>query len=92
MFAGLGTHPPHGTMLCLSVIIHPYTIIETTSLVLINNKVRCLFCFASGIVVSCLLLAEGTETSCLSLDTLVLGRLHEKSHVEIGKLVDDRMK
>ena len=78
-------------MLCLGIVFHSYTVIHAASLIVVDNEVRGLLCFALLAIICLFLLAEGAETGCLSLDALLIGSFYEESHVKIGNLVKYRM-
>ena len=83
-----GAFPFHGTMLCHSVVVNAHTRIQSTSLIFIDDEVRCLLDISIRILS---LLADRTETRGLTLYALLVGGLHEKVQVDVGEAIDDRM-
>ena len=80
-------------MLGLRIAINPYPIVKTSTLIIVDNEVRCLSCLRlivrKNISILCsLLLAEGTETRGLSLKMLFLGWLHKVSQREVCQTID----
>ena len=60
--------PFHGTMLCHSVVVNTHARIQSTSLILIDNEVGCLFGIGIRILSP---LADRTETCGLTLNALL---------------------
>ena len=87
--ARTGAFPFYGTMLCHSVVVNAHTRIQSTSLILVDNEVRCLLDIGIHVLP---LLADRTETRGLTFDALLVGRLHEKVQVDVGETIYYRMK
>ena len=87
--ARAGAFPLYGTMLCHSVVVNAHARIQSTSLILINDEVGCLLDIGIRVLS---LLADRTETRGLTLDALLVGRLHEKVQVDVSEAIYDRMK
>jgi hypothetical protein len=81
--------PLYGTMFCHSVVVNANARIQSTSLILIDDEVRCLLDIGVRVLP---ILADRAETCGLTFYALLVGGLYEKVQIDVGETIYNRMK